>query len=804
MAQILFQLKSALYTVLLLLVSFFALLIGLVCTLTGKRLNTNYYVARTFYHVAGPILGWKFEVEGEEYLWKLEGEGGGVAGKKGRSMVMVGNHQSMVDILYLGRIFPKHAAIMAKKSIKWIPGLGWWMMMSGTVFINRSNNKSAVASMTQAGDDMKRKRISLWIFPEGTRHMSAEPDLLQFKKGAFYLAVQSGVPVVPVVCENYHRLFDGKTQFNRGTLKIKVLPPIPTTGLTAADVPALMEKTRDMMLNTLKEISAPRTPTPISELASPAPLLAHQESRTSYFGATGTGTGTGTGAADEQAVEDAVGEEEADDGKSIKSINSKPKIKSKSSKVDVKHNEIQDDNEGKGKSKKQKKGVDRNKKLSIAMISDFFLPVVGGVEGHIYSLSVEMMKRGHKVIVITHSHPNRTGIRYISPGLKVFYLPVLPIASSATLPNYLLYLPYFRHIILSERIDLIHGHGSLSSLAHEALFHKDLFGVKGVFTDHSLFGFGDAVGVLTNKLLVGALRNADGVICVSNTGRENTVLRAQLDPEIVSVIPNALVSEDFTPDPSKADPNYITIVVISRLFYRKGIDLLIASCPHICALFPEVRFVVGGDGPKMVELEQMREKYQLQDRVELLGRVKPGDVRDVLNRGQIYLNNSLTEAFGISIIEAASAGLFVVATKVGGVPEILPEDMIEFARADEEDVIRALTHAIHTIKAGRHDPVKAHERVKGMYSWAEVAERTEVVYRQAMDAPHRDTAERLSRYLSLGSLYGPILCCIIAVQHYFFWFLEWWDPRDGIEVVSRDCEWDLDRLKEVGLAVRLD
>jgi glycosyltransferase involved in cell wall biosynthesis len=64
----------------------------------------------------------------------------------------------------------------------------------------------------------------------------------------------------------------------------------------------------------------------------------------------------------------------------------------------------------------------------------------------------------------------------------------------------------------------------------------------------------------------------------------------------------------------------------------------------------------------------------------------------VLVRGQIYLNTSLTEAFGISIIEAASAGLFVVSTKVGGVPEILPEDMIEFTRADEEGERRLSPH----------------------------------------------------------------------------------------------------------------
>jgi len=166
------------------------------------------------------------------------------------------------------------------------------------------------------------------------------------------------------------------------------------------------------------------------------------------------------------------------------------------------------------------------------MISDFFLPVIGGVEGHIYSLSVELLKRGHRVrspvlsrprtdhqvIVITHHHGDRNGVRYLAPGLKVYHIPIVPIASQATLPQFLLFLPYFRHIMIREGIDLVHGHGTLSSLAHEAMYHSHLLGIRSVFTDHSLFGFGDAVGVLTNKLLAGALRNVDGVICVSNTG----------------------------------------------------------------------------------------------------------------------------------------------------------------------------------------------------------------------------------------------------------------------------------------------
>lgn len=121
--------------------------------------------------------------------------------------------------------------------------------------------------------------------------------------------------------------------------------------------------------------------------------------------------------------------------------------------------------------------------------------------------------------MITHSHPpSRVGIRYLLPSLKVYHIPFVTIASSATLPNFLTFLPYLRTILLRERIDLVHGHASLSSLAHEAVLHAHLMHVRTVFTDHSLFGFDDAAVILTNKLLVGALRNVDAVICVSHTG----------------------------------------------------------------------------------------------------------------------------------------------------------------------------------------------------------------------------------------------------------------------------------------------
>ncbi|KAN0140150.1 transferase [Lactarius tabidus] len=434
--------------------------------------------------------------------------------------------------------------------------------------------------------------------------------------------------------------------------------------------------------------------------------------------------------------------------------------------------------------------------LSVAMISDFFHPDVGGVENHIYMLAASLIRKGHKVIVITHSHPpDRVGVRWLIPGLKVYHIPFPTLVSSATLPDFLTFLPYFRTIILRERITIIHSHASLSSLGHEGILHAHLLGARTVFTDHSLFGFDDAASILTNKLLEGMLRNVDAAICVSHIGRENTVLRANLPPKSVYVIPNAIVVDHFRPARSVPSTDTITIIVVSRLAYRKGVDLLVATAPRICAAFPNVRFIVCGDGPKMIDLLQMRETHFLQDRITLLGPVAHRDVPSILQQGSIFMNTSLTESFGIAILEAACAGLHVVSTRVGGVPEILPEDMISFAAPNAEDVFRAMSEAIARVARGDHDPHRAHERIRGFYDWTRVAERTEVVYRAVLATPPYPLWTRIQRTMTLGPFVGPIYTIILIVDCLFFAFLEWWMPRENIDYV--DVSWDASRFEKV-------
>eukprot|EP00494_Astrolonche_serrata_P013377 UN13497 len=107
-----------------------------------------------------------------------------------------------------------------------------------------------------------------------------------------------------------------------------------------------------------------------------------------------------------------------------------------------------------------------------------------------------------------------------------------------------------------------------------------------------------------------------------------------------------------------------------------------------------------------INLVEMRELHGLEDQVELLGNIPHSLVRDVLVKGHIYLNCSLTESFCIAILEAAACGLYVVATNVGGVPEVLPPRMVTLADTDPDDLLKAIGTAIS--KVGQHDPLEYH------------------------------------------------------------------------------------------------
>lgn len=423
--------------------------------------------------------------------------------------------------------------------------------------------------------------------------------------------------------------------------------------------------------------------------------------------------------------------------------------------------------------------------LNIAMVTDFFYPQPGGVEFHVYHLSQKLIDLGHSVCVITHDYGDRTGVRMLTNGLRVYHVPFLQVYRNTAFPTVFLAFPVLRNIFIREQVDIVHGHGSFSTLGAEAIVHGRTMGLKTVFTDHSLYGFANVGSIIGNKLLKFTLSDVCHVICVSHTCKENTVLRASLDPLNVLVIPNAVVSKDFAPPPTKPKRKRLTIVVISRLFPNKGADLLTALIPRLCAQ-EDVDFIIAGDGPKYLDLVQMREKYDLQDRVALIGAVKHEQVRDVMIQGDIYLHPSLTEAFGTVIVEAASCGLFVVTTKVGGIPEVLPNHMTYFADPDEDSLLDAAIRAVNAMKSGKIDTSGFHDEVATMYSWENIAKRTENVYLLLSDRMvNQPLLERLQKFYCCGVIAGKLYVLCVIVDIFILVVLEWLYPAANIDLASK-------------------
>ncbi|ETW28700.1 hypothetical protein PFFCH_03829 [Plasmodium falciparum FCH/4] len=248
-----------------------------------------------------------------------------------------------------------------------------------------------------------------------------------------------------------------------------------------------------------------------------------------------------------------------------------------------------------------------------------------------------------------------------------------------------------------------------SALAHQFILHAKTLGIKTIYTDHSLYSFSDKGCIHVNKLLKYCINDVDHSICVSHTNRENLVLRTESNPYKTSVIGNALDTTKFVPCISKR-PKFprINIIVISRLTYRKGIDLIVKVIPLVCQKYPFIKFIIGGEGPKRLLLEEMREKYHLHNSVVLLGKVKQENVKNILQTGHIFLNTSLTEAFCIAIIEAASCGLLVISTDVGGISEVLPHDMMILAKPNHIELCKAVDKALKIVQ--KVDSNLFHER----------------------------------------------------------------------------------------------
>lgn len=158
-----------------------------------------------------------------------------------RPYVVVANHESYADVFLISR-FPWEMKWLSKDTMFKIPLMGWMMQMAGDIKLVRGNRDSAADAIIQCRDRLK-KRVSVMIFPEGTRSRTTE--MLPFKDGAFRLAIESGSPILPIaVAGTRYAMAKGSFRFQRARAIAAHLEPIETTGMSLSDIPALKTRVR--------------------------------------------------------------------------------------------------------------------------------------------------------------------------------------------------------------------------------------------------------------------------------------------------------------------------------------------------------------------------------------------------------------------------------------------------------------------------------------------------------------------------------------------------------------------------------
>lgn len=218
--------------------------LGVVWLLLAPRNRRTLYVyGKVFCAGVVRLMGWRIEVSNRERL------------DDARPCVFVANHQSFLDVVTFGSIFPRRTVSAGKREIGRIPIFGWFYRLSGNLVIDRGNPRDARDSLEEAARTIREESVSVWFMPEG--HRNVGPELLPFKTGAFRLALAARVPIVPIVAEPLGVIADTERRLARpGVLRVSILEPVPTDTPEPRTVSELAATVRSRMQDELDRLRA--------------------------------------------------------------------------------------------------------------------------------------------------------------------------------------------------------------------------------------------------------------------------------------------------------------------------------------------------------------------------------------------------------------------------------------------------------------------------------------------------------------------------------------------------------------------
>jgi len=322
--------------------------------------------------------------------------------------------------------------------------------------------------------------------------------------------------------------------------------------------------------------------------------------------------------------------------------------------------------------------------MKIIQIVTEFLPAMGGVERHVYEISKRLVERGHQVTILTSNLLKErpftkfsTKPRVSMDGVDVRRFnayQVLPLRAGIVMPDMI-------GKLLKVEADIVHAHGyGRYPVMVASIICKSVRKTPLIITTHAIespFGLPKLIKVGYN-LVVGlhTLKSADRIIAITRT--EAFFLSGLgVAPEKISVIPNGIDLQLFFSFKDSAPPflegnDTPYILFVGRIDEHKGLKYLVKAFPQVLREYPDMKLIlVGEDWGSKDELNRIATSVGIQKQIIFTGKISQEYLLKAYSHAKLFVLPSLVEAFGIVLLEAMAFCLPVVATRVGGIPDVI-------------------------------------------------------------------------------------------------------------------------------------
>ena len=367
--------------------------------------------------------------------------------------------------------------------------------------------------------------------------------------------------------------------------------------------------------------------------------------------------------------------------------------------------------------------------MKIAMITHTYLPKIGGREIHVSKLSEALVKRGHEIVIITSDE----GYCPRQPKIQVIRLNEIKLLMSVhPETNYYRVLPNLYRAVIKSGCDILHMHDLMHFTTDSMSYFGNLLGMPSVLTIH---GFKPETSILNffvklynNTLASFNFRFVDRIILPSRALCD-VIPALQKFVGKLRVVPNGL---EIKTEKAKDFEYPTNLLAVGRLVPRKGFQYLIKAMPDILSHFPETTLnIVGPDGGFRTNLIKIVNDLGLNSQVRLLGKVSEDKLEKLYRSSSICINPSIWDNAPLTILEALSWGTPVIASKIGGIPEIIESGYngVLVQAEDPSSISKGVFSIIHDNVKYRKIAGNALESAKSL-TWERIAKKTEDIYEE--------------------------------------------------------------------------